>query len=68
MVDCGGLIEEASRVEKSLVSDWSDGVGLIHYWISSSVLSHDLGSELHLLRSRKARTGWRELSVRNAAR
>ncbi len=43
MVDCGGLIEVASRVEKSLVSDWSDGVGLIHYWISSSVLSYDLG-------------------------
>ena len=37
VVDCGGLVEETSGVEEGLVADWSDGVGLIHYYMPRRV-------------------------------
>ena len=33
VIDCGGLVEKAARVEESLVAGDADGVGLVHYWV-----------------------------------
>ena len=37
MVDSGTLVEEAAMVEKRLVTNWCDGVGLVLYKMSIHV-------------------------------